>query len=178
MSFEYKKLNFCAHWTFQQRKDEYSVGIFASLSAINTTLWCVVFVFNDFATIPWKRTVMAEYDENFGQTMRTPLVVSFTLRSKLCQSTRYRKFIFQVLYFLSSFWKSIKEILFSFAFFFQCFGHSWYLSVDMQLFFIAPLLVYLISFFKGKALFTMSFAVLGCVGGTLYVYISNDLTGL
>ncbi|XP_055304069.1 nose resistant to fluoxetine protein 6-like isoform X1 [Sitodiplosis mosellana] len=57
-----------------------------------------------------------------------------------------------------------------------CFGHSWYLSVDMQLFFISPAIVYLMYRFRRNSLYVLSFLVLCCVGATIYVHIQYDLS--
>lgn len=47
----------------------------------------------------------------------------------------------------------------------------------MQLFWIAPILVYMIYFFGGKALFILSFAIFGCIGGIVATYLTNDIVG-
>ncbi|XP_031623576.1 nose resistant to fluoxetine protein 6-like [Contarinia nasturtii] len=57
-----------------------------------------------------------------------------------------------------------------------CFGHSWYLSVDMQLFLISPAIVYLIYRFKLKALIPLTLLLLGCIYSTLDVHIKHNLT--
>ncbi|XP_031627930.1 nose resistant to fluoxetine protein 6-like [Contarinia nasturtii] len=51
-----------------------------------------------------------------------------------------------------------------------CFAHSWYLSVDMQLFVISPAIVYLIYKLKIKAMPILSLLVLGCIGCTIEVH--------
>lgn len=60
----------------------------------------------------------------------------------------------------------------------QCLGHSWYLSIDMQLFLIAPIIIYLIFWFKKKAIVILSIFVLGCVGCTIAVHLKYNLKWL
>lgn len=56
--------------------------------------------------------------------------------------------------------------------------HTWYLNVDMQLFIMAPLIVYLIYRFKAKTLFALALLVLGCILTTLIVHIKYGLKSL
>lgn len=60
----------------------------------------------------------------------------------------------------------------------KCLAHSWYLSVDMQLFVFAPLVVYLIYRFESKGALGMVLLVLGCIGCTIAVHVEKDLKGL
>lgn len=53
--------------------------------------------------------------------------------------------------------------------------HTWYLNVDMQLFIIAPFIVYLIYRFKTKTLFALVLLVLGCVFATVAVHLKYGL---
>lgn len=53
------------------------------------------------------------------------------------QIQRNRKFYFSTIYF---------------SFFFKCYSHAWYLSVDMQVFVLSPFVVYLIHRFELKAI--------------------------
>lgn len=57
---------------------------------------------------------------------------------------------------------------------FQCFSHSWYLSMDFQLFIIAPFIVLLIYKFKTKAVFGLSMLILGCIACTIGTFLTND----
>lgn len=56
----------------------------------------------------------------------------------------------------------------------QCFVHSWYLSVDFQLFICAPFVVYLIYKFRTKAILCFTYLVVGCVGCTISTHLTND----
>lgn len=56
--------------------------------------------------------------------------------------------------------------------------HTWYLNVDMQLFIIAPFIVYLIYRFKIKTLFALAVVVLGCVFTTVAVHLKYGLKTL
>lgn len=58
-------------------------------------------------------------------------------------------------------------------FYFQCMGHTWYLSVDMQLFIIAPFIVYLLYRFKLKILVVVILAIFVSMSITFYTYMSN-----
>lgn len=59
-----------------------------------------------------------------------------------------------------------------------CFIHSWYLSVDTQLFLISPFVMYLIYKFKTKAVFGLSFLVLGCIGCTIRTFLVENIEGI
>lgn len=56
--------------------------------------------------------------------------------------------------------------------------HTWYLNVDMQLFIIAPFIVYSMHRFKTKALFASAILVLGCVFTTVAVHLHYGLKTL
>lgn len=58
---------------------------------------------------------------------------------------------------------------------FQCFPPSLYLAVDMQLYLIAPVMVYSIYRFKAKALAILSLLVLGCIVCTVTFYLQRDI---
>lgn len=60
----------------------------------------------------------------------------------------------------------------------KCYGHSWYLSADTQLFVISPLIVYLLYRFKMKTLFALVLLILGCIACTLAVYQEYKFKGL
>ncbi|XP_055304016.1 uncharacterized protein LOC129569308 [Sitodiplosis mosellana] len=60
----------------------------------------------------------------------------------------------------------------------MCLLHTWYLSVDMQLFFVAPFIVYMIYFFKSRALYVLSMLVIACVGGTIAIHEYYQFTAL
>lgn len=60
--------------------------------------------------------------------------------------------------------------------YFQCFGHSWYLAVDMQLFVLSPLFVYLIYRYRTKFMYAFSLTIWLCVGCTIATYINLDYT--
>lgn len=60
----------------------------------------------------------------------------------------------------------------------QCLMHTWYLNVDMQLFVIAPFIIYLIYRFKAKTIFTLAILVLGCVFTTVAVHVKYELKTL
>lgn len=59
-----------------------------------------------------------------------------------------------------------------------CFGHSWYLSVDTQLFVISPFVMYLIYKFKSKAVFGLSVMVFGCIGCTISTFLVENFEGI
>ncbi|XP_031636343.1 nose resistant to fluoxetine protein 6-like isoform X2 [Contarinia nasturtii] len=59
-----------------------------------------------------------------------------------------------------------------------CFVHSWYLSVDVQLFLISPAIVYLIYRLKRKALIPLTMLLLVCIYFTLNVHVKHNLTTL
>lgn len=56
--------------------------------------------------------------------------------------------------------------------------HTWYLNVDMQLFIVAPFIIYLIYRFKTKALFALATLVLGCIFTTAAVHVTYGLKTL
>lgn len=62
--------------------------------------------------------------------------------------------------------------------FFQCFMHSWSMSVDMQLYFIAPAIVYLIQRYNAKARTIVLVSVLCSIGLTLASHVIFDLQNL
>lgn len=80
-----------------------------------------------------------------------------------------------IFYTICHFSRNSNDFLFNFP---KCLAHSWYLSVDMQLFVFAPLIVYLIHRFESKAALGMILLVLGCIGCTLAVHVEKDLKGL
>lgn len=53
--------------------------------------------------------------------------------------------------------------------------HSWSMCVDMQLYFIAPAIVYLIQRFKAKAHIVALVTVLSCMGLTLASHVLFDI---
>lgn len=57
----------------------------------------------------------------------------------------------------------------------QCMISTWYLSVDMQLFFIAPVLVYSVHRFKKTTLLALLIAILCCVVYTVLNYIDKNI---
>lgn len=60
----------------------------------------------------------------------------------------------------------------------MCLGHSWYLSVDMQLFWIAPLVVYSIYRFKSKIIPVWILFVVGYVVYSVTLYSQKNYKGL
>lgn len=56
--------------------------------------------------------------------------------------------------------------------------HTWYLNVDMQLFILAPLIIYLIYRFKFKTIFALATLVLGCILTTIIVHTKYELKSL
>lgn len=56
--------------------------------------------------------------------------------------------------------------------------HTWYLSVDMQLFLVAPFIIYLIYRFKMKMIIMSILLVIGCIGCTLAVHLQYELKSL
>lgn len=96
--------------------------------------------------------------------MWTQLVDYTIVRSKLCESWRSGRILSFKLFFFILLQKKKKQL--SIFRLFQCF-HTWYLAVDMQLYLIAPIVVYLIYRFKAKALALLSLLVIGCVGCTI-----------
>lgn len=68
--------------------------------------------------------------------------------------------------------KRVGFCLFVYLFIFfvhQCLGHSWFLAVDTQLYFIAPAIVYFIYLFKFKAVPVLLMFVAGCIGCTVAI---------
>lgn len=63
-------------------------------------------------------------------------------------------------------------------FWFQCYIYSWYLAVDMQLYFIAPAVIYSIYRFKSKAILVLIVLILVCIGSTLDVHVKYGLKTL
>lgn len=59
---------------------------------------------------------------------------------------------------------------------FQCFRHAWYLSLDMQLWWLAPGILYLVYRYKLKTLYALTALVLGCMGCTLAVHLKYNFT--
>lgn len=72
--------------------------------------------------------------------------------------------------------KHFSSKLNSSSFSIQCFRHSWYLSLDMQLFIIAPAIVYLMYRFKTKAVYGLSVSIVGCMACTVAVHLKYNLT--
>lgn len=66
----------------------------------------------------------------------------------------------------------------TFIYFNQCFTYSWYLAVDMQLFFIGPAIIYLIYHFKTKAICALMVLIFGCIAYTVDVYVKYNLRTL
>lgn len=60
----------------------------------------------------------------------------------------------------------------------QCYIYSWYLAVDMQLYFIAPAIMYLIYRFKAKAISALVVLILSCIACTLSVHVDRGLKTL
>lgn len=56
-------------------------------------------------------------------------------------------------------------------------GHTWYLSVDMQLFIVAPFLVYLLYRFKNKVVPFIIVLIAYAIGWTIYLFIYYDFLG-
>ncbi|XP_055306590.1 nose resistant to fluoxetine protein 6-like, partial [Sitodiplosis mosellana] len=56
-----------------------------------------------------------------------------------------------------------------------CYAYAWYLSVDMQLFLIAPALVYLIYKFKVKIMPILILLIVGCVGCTVAIFLKYGI---
>lgn len=67
---------------------------------------------------------------------------------------------------------------FSVPFLFKCMANTWYISVDMQLFFIAPFIILCIHRYNKKALAGLLLLIFGCVGLTLVVHLKYNLTTL
>ncbi|XP_055303304.1 O-acyltransferase like protein-like isoform X2 [Sitodiplosis mosellana] len=58
----------------------------------------------------------------------------------------------------------------------MCFRHSWSLSLDMQLYLLAPAIIYSVYRYKAKALYILSALVLCCIGCTLMVHLKYGFT--
>lgn len=65
----------------------------------------------------------------------------------------------------------------SLTFCFQCMGHTWYLSVDMQLFILAPFLIYLLYHYRTKIVVLIVAMIAYSTGSTLYLYIYHGFMG-
>lgn len=57
----------------------------------------------------------------------------------------------------------------------QCIIPTWYLSVDTQLFIIAPFLVYLIHRYQKITLTALLILILSCIGYTIPIYVNHDI---
>lgn len=57
----------------------------------------------------------------------------------------------------------------------KCLNHTWYLSVDMQLFLFAPLLSYLLYHFGYIFVPILGLLIAGCIGWTYWLYVHFDL---
>lgn len=67
---------------------------------------------------------------------------------------------------------SISNISIQFiSFMIQCIPPAWYLSVDMQLFVISPLIIYLIYRFNKKTICALVILVFGCIGCTIAIHL-------
>lgn len=62
--------------------------------------------------------------------------------------------------------------------YFQCLGHFWFLAVDMQLFIVAPLIVYLIYRFNVIAIIFLVLTILGSTAWTVIELTNKGLKGL
>lgn len=58
----------------------------------------------------------------------------------------------------------------------QCMVQTWYLAVDMQLFVVAPLIIYPIWRWKKWGLAWLAFIALLCQASIFYVYAKYDLS--
>uniref|UniRef100_A0A8D8A1J5 Nose resistant to fluoxetine protein 6 n=1 Tax=Culex pipiens TaxID=7175 RepID=A0A8D8A1J5_CULPI len=56
-----------------------------------------------------------------------------------------------------------------------CIGHSWYLSVDMQLFLLSPLIIYPLWRWGPRVLIAVAVLILASMGCLLSVFLVNDL---
>lgn len=59
-----------------------------------------------------------------------------------------------------------------------CYLASWYLSADTQLFFISPVLVYLIYRFRMRAFIALVGLIFGSICYTLTLHVNHNLTDL
>jgi peptidoglycan/LPS O-acetylase OafA/YrhL len=57
----------------------------------------------------------------------------------------------------------------------QCMNPTWYLAVDMQLFFVSPLLIYPLWRWRKWGLAWLAFVALACHAFIFYVYVRDDL---
>lgn len=119
---------------------------------------------------------MAISHQFFGQPMRRKLVENFIVRSKLCDTRKHSKIDIWLIQCHFEAWRFFFSSVWSIWKFSQCFGHSWYLAVDMQLFVLSPLPVYLIYRFRRKCLYALSMTVWLCAGCTIATYISLNQT--
>lgn len=60
----------------------------------------------------------------------------------------------------------------------MCYAHAWYLSPDMHLFLLSPLVVYLIHRYKMKAILLFLIVILGCFGTTVAIHLIYNFTNL
>ncbi|XP_031639007.1 nose resistant to fluoxetine protein 6-like [Contarinia nasturtii] len=60
----------------------------------------------------------------------------------------------------------------------MCFGYSWYLSVDMQLFVISPVIIYIVYKLKTKSMSILLILILGCIGCDLALHQKYDIKGM
>lgn len=58
----------------------------------------------------------------------------------------------------------------------KCLSQSWYMSIEMQLFFIAPALIYSYHRFRTKTIIVSMVSIIICMGWTWALYVINDLT--
>lgn len=56
--------------------------------------------------------------------------------------------------------------------------HTWYLSVDMQLFLVAPFIVLLINWFGLFAIFALVLMICGCCAWTVIVHVDNGFKSM
>lgn len=61
---------------------------------------------------------------------------------------------------------------------FQCLINTWYVSADMQLYLIAPFLVYLVHRFKAKALIAFLVLILAGCWNIIALHVKNNLRDL
>lgn len=59
-----------------------------------------------------------------------------------------------------------------------CLPHTWYLSVDMQLFIVAPFVVYLMYWFNLKTILFLILSIIGCIAWTVIVHVDYGLKNL
>lgn len=63
-------------------------------------------------------------------------------------------------------------------FYVQCFSSSWYISVDIQLFIIAPAIVYSINRYAAKTFIILFGLIVSCVGFTLAAHAEHNLRNM